>query len=81
MVGLALIINGMFISRKMNRALGAAPERVSTNPLGNPVGNPQGGRLRAGNEPPALEEPRMPAQPDFSVAEPSTQRMPDSNQN
>ena len=75
MVGLALIINGVFISKQMNKEKGVTAERVPTNPLRSVPGY----RIEASDEPAALPEARMPVPPDFSVAEPSTQRMPDSN--
>jgi len=75
MVGIALIINGVFISKRMNKETGVSAERVPTNPLRNLSGY----RMQAGEEPAALPEPGMPVPPDFSVAEPSTQRIPDAN--
>ena len=75
MVGLALIINGTFVSKRMNKTLGDTTDRVPTNPLSDAPGT----RMRVSEERPALSEARFPVQPDFSVAEPSTKRMPDSN--
>ena len=82
MIGLGLIINGVFITKRMNKVLGvgafppsapspALPPHQTTNPL----------EQRAW--PGMLGEPRVssqPSPPDFSVAEPATQRMPDSSQ-
>lgn len=75
MVGIALIINGVFISKRMNKETGVTTERVPTNPLRSVPGY----RIQTSDEPAALPEARMPVPPDFSVAEPSTQRIPDSN--
>ena len=75
MVGIALIINGAFISKRMSKEKDVISQRVPTNPLGNVSAY----RMQGSEEPAALPEPRIPVPPDFSVAEPSTQRMPDSN--
>ena len=70
MVGLGLIINGVFVTKKMNKAL----ERISL-PASTPVPalpktttNPLDNRTWESDP------------PDFSVVEPATQKMPDSSQ-
>jgi hypothetical protein len=68
MVGLALIINGMFISKRMIES--------QRNHAPGPVRGATTGQLNAPHPAAVLPEATDPAVPDFSVAEPATQRMP-----
>jgi hypothetical protein len=83
MIGLGLIINGVFVSKRMNKAIerNSLPPSAVTPLLPNTSTNPLDNRTWESDQTEVLGEPRSsPSPPDFSVAEPATQRMPDSSQ-
>lgn len=74
MVGLGLIINGVFISKRMVEAQRRRMPNLSSDPsLASSVSDT--GPMRAA-QPAALPEASDPPAPGFSVAEPETRRIP-----
>lgn len=70
MVGLALIINGVFVTKRMNKVIerNSLPASTPVPSLPKTATNPLDNRTWESDP------------PDFSVVEPATQRMPDSSQ-